>query len=43
MNETYGITLAVVGFILFAYLIASCKWADGPEPEDDDDPRDLQI
>ena len=40
MNETIGITLAVVGFILLAHLIASCKWADKPN---DDDPWDVQI
>ena len=43
MNETIGITLAVVGFIVLAHLIASCKWADKPRPEDDDDPWDVQI
>ena len=43
MNETIGITVAVVGFILLAHLIASCKWAAKPRPEDDDDPWDVQI
>ena len=43
MSETIGIAVAVVGIILFAYLIASCSWADKPKPEDDDDPWDVQI
>ena len=43
MSETFEITVAVVGIILFAYLIASCSWADKPRPENDDDPWDVQI
>ena len=41
MSETFEITVAVVGIVLFAYLIASCKWAD--RPKNDDEPWDTQI
>ena len=43
MSETFEITVAVVGIVLFAYLIASCSWADKPRPENDDNPWDTQI
>ena len=44
MSETFEITVAVVGIILFAYLIASCSWADKPKPKNDDEPPwDVQI
>ena len=43
MNETFGLVLTVAGFILFAYLIASCSWADRPRPENDNEPWDTQI
>ena len=43
MSETFEITVAVVGIVLFAYLIASCSWADRPRPGNDDDPWDTQI
>jgi len=41
MSETFEITVAVVGIVLFAYLIASCSWAD--RTENDDNPWDTQI
>ena len=43
MSEVFGIALTVVGFVLFAQLIASCKWADNSKPKNDDDPWDTQI
>ena len=43
MSEVFGIALTVVGFVLFAQLIASCSWADRPRPGNDDDPWDTQI
>ena len=44
MSETFEITVAVVGIVLFAYLIASCSWADKPKPKNDDEPPwDVQI
>ena len=43
MSEVFGIALTVVGFILFAQLIAGCKWTDTPEPKGNDEPWDTQI
>ena len=44
MSETFEIIVAVVGIVLFAYLIASCSWADKPKPKNDDEPPwDVQI
>ena len=43
-SEAVGVFAAIVGFILLAHLIASCKWADPPRTENDDEPPwDTQI